>query len=170
MNNKIVIGILAGIVLFLGYSYFSTEPVVAPDESAISEVIEAMEKIDEVAENAGEVEKETITLESTDDRGGSATATRYSDDEFNHSVIAIVSDPKEGKFYEGWLVQKTLGVVSGFYSTGKMEKNEAGEYVLDYKALIDEKAEYSEVVITEETLADGLDGKPEAHIFEGKFE
>lgn len=110
-----------------------------------------------------------ITLDSVDDRGGLGYATRsFENGIFTHRVLLDVDDPQDGKFYEGWLVQKPSLPVK-FYSTGAMEKNEEGQYELIYEAGIDEKAYYNSVVITEETLADGLDNKPEAHIFEGQF-
>lgn len=110
-----------------------------------------------------------IELESVDPRGGVAQALRKTEnDVFKHRVEINAGDPQEGFFYEGWLVKKPSLPIK-FYSTGALEKNEHGHYVLYYEAPYDERAEYNEVVITEETLADGLDGKPEEHIFDGRF-
>jgi len=88
---------------------------------------------------------------------------------FKHTLELNVSDPKPGFFYEGWLVKKPSLPVQ-FYSTGALQKNNEGLYTLVYGAAVDERSEYDEVVITEETLANGLDDKPEEHIFEGLFE
>jgi rhodanese-related sulfurtransferase len=95
---------------------------------------------------------------------GSALATRsFLDGKFSHSVEAELADPASGKFYEGWLVRGT-----SFFSTGKMTKEE-GKYFLNYESNKDSR-DYKEIVITEETEANGLDGKPEAHVLEGEFE
>lgn len=45
---------------------------------------------------------------------------------------------------------------------------ENGTYSLEYRAHED-KTSFNEVVVTEETEADGLDGKPETHMLEGRF-
>ena len=95
--------------------------------------------------------------------GTALTERSFLDGKFNHKVVAQIGDPAEGKFYEGWLVKGT-----SFFSTGKMEKkNEM--YVLEYNSDEDSR-DYKSIVVTEETLADGLDNKPEAHVLEGKFE
>ena len=84
------------------------------------------------------------------------------DGKFVHTVDADIGDPAEGKFYEGWLVGGF-----GFVSTGKMVK-EGNQYVLQFESQED-MSSYGKVVITEETLADGLDNNPEAHVLEGNF-
>jgi len=107
---------------------------------------------------------EEISLKSVDPRGGDAQAARtYKDGVFTHYVTVNNIDPAEGKFFEGWITTS-----SGFISTGKMEKDEAGMWRLKYTANED-KTMYNRVVVTEETSADGLDNKPETHIFEGSF-
>jgi len=111
---------------------------------------------------------ETVELESTDTRGGTALAARMSvDGIFVHTVVAQVSDPLEGKFYEGWLVDRDAAG-RDFFSTGAMTKNPDGMWELAYESE-ENNARYEFVVITEETSADGLDNNPEAHIFEGNF-
>lgn len=111
----------------------------------------------------GQLETEKTILEAVGFFEGSAVATRNFDGKvFVHEVRAEVDDPKEGKFYEGWLVN-----LPEFFSTGKMIK-EGDEYVLRYESNED-RSSFNEVVITEETEADGLDGKPEAHVLEGSF-
>jgi hypothetical protein len=94
--------------------------------------------------------------------GSGIAKSTYVDGEFVHTVNADIGDPAEGKFYEGWLVGSF-----GFVSTGKMVK-EGDQYVLEFKSQED-MSSYKKVVITEETLADGLDNSPEAHVLEGKF-
>lgn len=113
-----------------------------------------------------EVNMDTTALETVGDYEGSGRATRiFEDGEFTHTVVAILDDPSEGKFYEGWLVTKTPEL--DFISTGRLTKS-GSNYTLEFR--IDEDySEYNEVVITEETEANGLDGIPEDHVLEGAF-
>ena len=105
-----------------------------------------------------------VEIKSVGDYNGSALSTRsFLDGKFKHMVKAKISDPAEGKFYEGWLVKGT-----SFFSTGKLIKS--GEfYRLGFES-DDDSRDYKSIVITEETESDGLDGKPETHVLEGEFE
>ncbi len=105
-----------------------------------------------------------VELKAVGDYQGSALTTRsFLDGKFEHVVIADIKDPAPGKFYEGWLVDG-----SKFFSTGEMKK-ENGKYILTYTSNEDSRS-FKSVVITEETLSDGLDNKPEKHVLEGEFE
>ena len=118
---------------------------------------------DEPAEVTGPVIQEA-NLVAVGDYTGSGTATgSYEDGKYMHNVVADIGDPAEGKFYEGWLAGGF-----GFISTGMLEK-EGDKYVLEFTSDKDLTSKYSKVVITEETLADGLDNKPEAHVIEGPW-
>lgn len=109
--------------------------------------------------------KQTADLQAVGNYQGSGEATRdYVDNKFLHEVTVAIKDPAKGKFYEGWLVKP-----GGFISTGKLAKNNDGQYVLAYSSP-DDLRDYKSVVITEETEANGLDNKPEAHVLEGVFE
>lgn len=106
---------------------------------------------------------ERTDLFSVGDYEGDAMATRsFNGERFFHTVTANISDPSEGKFYEGWLVDG-----SDFFSTGKMIKRQ-DQYYLEYFSDDDQRS-FNNVVITEETEADGLDNNPEAHVLEGAF-
>lgn len=108
--------------------------------------------------------KETAKLEAVGDYTGDGEATRsFEDGVFSHTVTADIGDPVEGKFYEGWIVKN-----GEFVSTGKLTKNNDGRYVLEFISDND-MSSYNNVVITEETEANGLDNKPEAHVLEGSF-
>jgi len=97
---------------------------------------------------------------------GTAIANRsYRSGQFIHRVEIETSDPATDKFFEGWLVKDTPELT--FFSTGQMQKI-TGKYVLEYQSTTDQ-SEYNQVVITEETETNGLDGIPETHIFEGEF-
>lgn len=107
--------------------------------------------------------QETTTLKAVGNYKGSATATRSTvDGVFMHEVTAKLDDPAEGKFYEGWLAGPSV------VSTGKMTKEADGEWSLVFRSEKD-MSKHTQVVITEETEADGLDNKPEAHVLEGSF-
>ena len=105
-----------------------------------------------------------VSLSALEGFEGEGTAQRsFVDGNFSHSVSALIEDPKEGKFFEGWLVKGP----NDFFSTGRMEK-EDGIYVLRYDSS-ENKYDYPRVVITEETESLGLDGNPETHVLEGTF-
>lgn len=86
------------------------------------------------------------------------------DSKLSHKVVADMPDIDEGKFYEGWLVNKSKG--SDFFSTGKMVKIPGNEWLLEYTSSeLNEGYDYA--VITLETEDDG---EPEEHIIEGNIE
>lgn len=112
-------------------------------------------------------EAEMAVLSAVGTYKGSGTATRSFDGTtFTHTVTAALGDPATRKFYEGWLVMKTAGDPK-FFSTGKLTK-QGVQYTLSFTAP-QNYPEHKDVVITEETLSQGLDGKPEAHVLEGSF-
>jgi hypothetical protein len=105
----------------------------------------------------------STTLMSVGDFSGSGLATKsFVDGMFNHTVSAFIPDPPKGKFYEGWLVKS-----NEFISTGKMTKG-GDAYIINVTKKQDLTA-YTQIVITVETDADGLDNKPETHVLEGNF-
>ena len=149
------------IVLVGGWFLFSG------GSEGVAETEELVE--DEAVEVEDAVAVEPVVLEATLEAVGSYTGSgvaesTYVPGSYTHSVSADIGDPAEGKFYEGWLAGGF-----GFVSTGKMVK-EDGKYVLDFESGNDLTSKYGKVVITEETAADGLDGKPEAHVLEGDLE
>ncbi|PID99419.1 hypothetical protein CSA80_01510 [Candidatus Saccharibacteria bacterium] len=107
---------------------------------------------------------ESTTLTAVGNYSGSATATRTTSGNFVHTVTAQLGAPADGDFYEGWLVIPG----SGFVSTGKLVQESGGEWSLNYTSDQDLSA-YTQVVITEETGANGLDNVPEDHVLEGSF-
>ena len=107
----------------------------------------------------------TAQLRAVGEYTGSGTATRKWDGTtFLHTVSAAIGAPAEGKFYEGWLVRPEP---FEFVSTGRLEATDDG-YGLTFVMERDFR-EHVNVVITEETEANGLDGIPEAHVLEGSF-
>ncbi|MBU0707958.1 hypothetical protein KKG41_06325 [Patescibacteria group bacterium] len=108
----------------------------------------------------------TIVLETVGEYEGSGSASRkVISDTFVHSITADLTDPAEDKFYEGWLVKTGT---TNFFSTGKLEKLD-DKYLLSYSADYVDQDEFDQVVVTEETLANGLDDIPEVHVLEGSF-
>lgn len=123
----------------------------------------AMENVDSI--NEDNLEIKTTTLSAVGGYTGSGIATRSFDGQvFTHTVEADLDAPAEGKFYEGWLV---IPSPFHFFSTGKLELSD-GKYELIYTANKD-YSDHPQVVITQETLANGLDGVSETHILEGSF-
>lgn len=105
-----------------------------------------------------------VSLKAVAPYTGSALAERsYLNGQFNHIVVADLQEPATGKFYEGWLVDG-----KNFFSTGKMQKL-GGKFQINYSSK-DDRRNYKQIVITEETELQGLDNNPEAHVLEGKFE
>lgn len=167
---------LVGIVVILvilgtGLLYiWQITPVEQPvdelfDQGEISLPEAPVEKLTPV--NQAPAEVEPAVLSAVGSYEGAGIATRSFDGiTFTHAVEASLADPTGGKFYEGWLVMKTT-TGPKFFSTGKMTK-EGEVYTLTYTAA-QNYPDHNDVVITEETLSQGLDGQPEAHVLEGSF-
>lgn len=154
MNTKVLVGIV--LVLVLGGWYMSSQ---GGTDTAMEKESDAMMQDHEGAQDV-------ISLTPVGTYSGDGDATRsYDGSVFLHTVTARVDDPAEGKFYEGWLVMKEPTLT--FISTGELTK-ENGAYTLTFESDTD-YSEYVDVVITEETSANGLDGTPEAHVLEGTF-
>lgn len=156
-NKKFLL--LIPIVLIIGLAYFIFQNQETPVKNQVSEISPTTEPIPKA-------EVERIEIGAVGDYTGNGIATRsFSDSKFTHTVEANLPDPAKGKFYEGWLVKKTPSLQ--FFSTGKLNKDN-DQYVLYYETEED-KSEYNEVVITEETESLGLDNNPEIHVLEGNF-
>ena len=108
---------------------------------------------------------EIAKLSAVGEYSGDGIATREFDGlAFIHTVTVKLMDPGEGKFYEGWLVIPETGKL---FSTGRLEKS-GGGYALTYTDKTDQ-SDYYQVVVTEETLANGLDDEPETHELKTKY-
>jgi len=111
---------------------------------------------------------EAVRLAAIPPYEGTGVANRsFVDGVFTHVVAADLPAPAAGKFYEGWLVHKTASGPQ-FFSTGKLDSSGGAAWTLVYSASQD-YPDHNDVVITEETEANGLDNKPEAHVLEGTF-
>ena len=178
-NIGIIIGIVVVVLaLFGAWSLISAPPAGDVDEvTGIGDHLDdddTMVKIPTTAAEPGTAATpmadtgEAATLLAVAPYTGTGVATRSFDGEvFTHSIAADLPSPAAGKFYEGWLVEKTVSG-SQFFSTGKLVNSNDTAWTLVYSAALDYPA-HRDVVVTEETEADGLDNKPEAHVLEGAF-
>ncbi|MDX1765468.1 MAG: hypothetical protein R3313_00790 [Candidatus Saccharimonadales bacterium] len=105
---------------------------------------------------------ETAALKAVGSYTGSGTATRTIEGAYVHEVIAELGNPSPGDFYEGWLVGPSV------VSIGKLTTKGFGQWRLFFTTEKD-LSQHDRIVITEETLANGLDGIPEDHVLEGSF-
>ncbi len=107
--------------------------------------------------------QQTIDLVAVNNYNANGTASRaFGDQTFVHELIIEADSPADGKFYEGWLVGPSV------VSTGKLVNEGGRTWSLTFVST-DMLNEHNEVVVTEETTANGLDGIPEDHILEGMF-
>jgi len=109
---------------------------------------------------------QTVKLLAVDGSDSSGTAYRLIDEDksLQHAVVASMPDLPAGVSYEGWLVQPSP---LKFFSTGVMEKNENGMWILEYNGdKMGAFPTYLTVVITKETKVDAI---PEKHIIEASF-
>jgi hypothetical protein len=167
MNKKIFLAIAIAAVLGLGTFFFVNNN--SDEETATVNQVASVpsSQQSETSQPANEVtapEVEEIALLGVEGNTGSGTATRTVEGEYIHTVTAKVEDPAEGKFYEGWIVVNS----NDFISTGELVKETEGEWSLTFTSSED-LSNYTNVVITEETSANGLDNIPEDHILEGAF-
>lgn len=173
-SNKGFAGIVALILVILvigggGAYYFFTQVQnleSTPKPTKEAQTTTQTEKNAVEDESESEAEVEVASLEAVGNYEGSGEATRvFENGKFTHTVGAALGEPAVGKFYEGWLVDKTPELT--FFSTGRLSKDGRG-YTLEFTADTNYE-EYNEVVVTEETEANGLDGVPEDHVLEGAF-
>lgn len=161
--------LLLAVAVLVGYGYWQSRQVSAPVSPSIysTKPIPSSAAANRPSLPISEAVKiDTAELKAVGKFKGSGTATESFDGKiFKHGLTAYLSDPPQDKFYEGWLVKKRPSLV--FFSTGKLTKN-GGVYSLNYSAPRDER-DYEFVVVTQETAALGLDGKPETHVLEGTF-
>lgn len=165
----VAVGVVVGLIWYAVGIREATAPVVS-EPAAPSPAGEPAQGVQVVPVTGGEFEDgvETAVLSAVTPYTGSGVATRVFDGTaFTHTVTANIGAPAAGKFYEGWLVKKEPSGPK-FFSTGTLEARH-GAYVLTYTAA-QNYPDHKDVVVTEETEAQGLDGKPEAHVLEGAFE
>ncbi|MBU0732456.1 hypothetical protein KKC88_06295 [Patescibacteria group bacterium] len=137
---------------------------------ALCEQTSDVENVNDVNVNeeivtAGYTESNVATLVAVADVPGDGTAIRgdlIEGGNYSLSIGANLPNPHKDFFYEGWLVLNGTEV-----SVGMLEKIQ-GTWVLDFESGTD-YMDYSQVVVTQETTANGLDGVAETPILEGEF-
>jgi len=169
MNQKMIIGIVAIIIVVAGVGIYSSNS--SKTEMMEKEVMMQKEK---EAMVAGESDLEaifakapSITLKDVSKSGATGVAwVAVYDGKTYHRVIAKNMPALPGAdFYEGWLVKSAI--TGDFFSTGKMNYNVASkEATLDFVTDGD-KSDYRFVVITSEP--DDGNPKPDKHIIEERF-
>ena len=155
----VILVILAGVV-YLRQRNQKEEEMKLPETLSVEESLEDKFKI-EIPEGVEKAELKDIS-------GGNASgiATRkFENNRFSESVLADLSDPEEGKFYEAWLTKGEEGK-EGFsiISTGRMRLAKGG-WMLDFQSQTD-YSDHTKVIVSLEEKADKL---PEKRILEGTF-
>ncbi len=159
----VVTAVVILVIIVLGYALFATNKssnTQTPTNSSVT-----------TPNETPVFNKQTIQLNPVGGHTGAGTAAREIDSNsiFKHSVDVTLAELPSGKFYEGWLVRGKMGDSNfAFFSTGKLEKGNDGRWRTSYESPTS-YLDYKTVVITLETAANGLDGKPEEHVLEGSF-
>lgn len=164
-RRDIVIGLgililIAGVVYIRQKNSPTTEITTTPQTLSVQDQIE--QKFN--TQIPDDVEK----AELKDVSGGTASgiATRkYVDGTFDFNVLADLSDPEDGKFYEAWLVKGNEGEDDySIVPTAKFTLAKGG-WMLEYKSSTD-YTDHSKILVT---LESKLDNTPEETILEGSF-
>lgn len=101
-----------------------------------------------------------INLNSVNGATGMGESFRtYSNDRFSLTIMADLSAPKAGYFYQGWIAN-----AKSFVSLGKLSLAKGG-YLSEFGANKD-YSDYKKVVVTLEKV---YDATPETHVLEGSF-
>jgi len=169
MNQKMIIGIVAIIIVVAGvgiYSSNSSKTEMMEKEVMMQENKDVM-MIEGSDLDAIFAKAPSITLKDVSKSGATGVAwVAVYDGKTYHRVIAKNMPALPGAdFYEGWLVKSAI--TGDFFSTGKMNYNVASkEATLDFVTDGD-KSDYRFVVITSEP--DDGNPKPDKHIIEERF-
>jgi len=167
MNKRdIVIGfviliVLAAIVLSLRRGRSTPLPnLPSPTPVSGEQKIESSFKIN----IPDDVEKADLKDVSGSD--GIAIATRkFENNTYTATVLADVSDPKSGAFYQAWVTKGDLkDTNSEFISLGKLKMAKGG-WMIEFQS----KTNYSDYKNVLISLESTFDSKPETHVLEGSF-
>jgi hypothetical protein len=165
MKTKTIILIVIILIAIIGGAIYYSQTIEKDMESVMGPTEEQKETEEEgiLEILMSDPQTEVINLEPVDQSDSSGKAYRLvKGGKLYHAVVANMPDPSGDNKYEGWLVQPSP---LKFFSTGVMEKNEQGSWVLEFE--VDGAfSEYYRVVITLETIVDPV---PEKHIIEGDF-
>ncbi len=164
----VIVLIVGGFVLWQLQDSDEVAEVESNSPQLTTEVVETPEESVETSQPAEGVETpvprgsaELLAVNGFD-ASGTATRAQVGESGYQHEVIAQLPPSPEGTFYEGWIVGSSV------VSTGELTQEGDGESSLVFESQED-LFSHDEVVITQETLANGLDGVPEVHVLEGTF-
>ena len=167
MNKERWIGLGVILVLIGGLLVVKAKqtPKKLDEKGLTGEGVEIEEKASELAKRMGVVfpdDVEKTDLKDVTGGTGTGLATRkWAGGTFTHSVLAGLTDPEKGSWYESWLVGEEP---SDFIYTGKLRMAKGG-WVLDYTSKTD-LTDHRKVMVTLEKVDDR---KPETKILEGSF-
>lgn len=168
----IAVAVLVAVVVL--FFVVNSDEADAPGQPSLSTDTDLAETEDTSTQNESQLapneqqrmsDAEATTLVAVEGSEGSGSASRYFSEStgFEHEVVATLPVPPEDKFYEGWIV-RTGSVVS----TGKLSQESGSDFSLIFTSE-DDLSDHNQIVVTLETLANGLDNVPEQHILEGSF-
>jgi protein involved in sex pheromone biosynthesis len=160
-KNLAILGVFLSLVMILtGCLPKKEEKKEVPAEAEVGG-LEEIQK--EVEEKTGFKIPENVTRANLSDVTGGTSrglATKVLEDgQFKHTILADLTEPALGKFYEGWLVKD-----EDYIPTGRLGVQKGG-WVLGFSSATN-YMDYDKVVVTEEEKDDK---KPEKHILEGSF-
>ena len=161
----IILGIIVIIGLVSGALIWFNDDETSEESNSQTVSTEQSTQTTETAEEVEMINKETVQLISVRQTNESGAAERYTGNDGKYTLVATANldELPEDKFYEGWVVGDGRVI-----STGKLNQEANGVFSLIYTSEEDLFAQ-NRVVITEETLSQGLDNKPEDHVIEGSF-
>jgi len=160
-----LLSILAVMSYLISQVYNEAPPIDNPSSEsqiATAEELAADPELEAEIEEALEAKMLATLLSVTDSEDYGVATREYVDGVFTYEVILSIEDPPLGFFYEGWLAGGRV------ISTGALEKEEENTYTSTFTSEED-LTNLTDVIITQETSADGLDNKPELHLLEGQF-
>jgi hypothetical protein len=153
--KKFLIFLIPTILIFIIWNHLN-KPTTEPIKETKTELL---------APSSANISTKSTSLEAENSFSGSGTATTsWNNQTFTHKVEATLPTPPPDKFYEGWLVQTQP---LNFFSTGELTLAN-DKYALEYSERIN-YPNHIQVIITQETLENGLDNIPEVHILEGNL-
>lgn len=159
----IVLALAAGAIYFFrqrGNTNTIGEEVIAPEVASAEDTIEDKFKL-EIPDDADKAE-----LKDVSGSNSSAIVTRdFSNNLFTLTVLADLSEPEQGSFYQVWIARGSEGEAN--YSTlpvGRMRVAKGG-YLLEFQSKTN-YSDYSKIVVTREKTDDS---KPETKILEGTY-
>lgn len=158
-GKEIVIGLVVVVILILVIS-LSRNKKKTPTLSVPTNIPSIEQKIENNFNLTIPEDVAKIDLNSVSGIRGMGIATRkYQAGKFSHMVLADLSDPAAGGFYQGWLVKD-----DNYLATGKLQIAKGG-YLLEFIYPTD-LSDYKKVLVS---LEKKITAKPTEIVLEGSF-